>query len=59
MISIAAPDRVNESEYRECCVERLAEIVIDISSSTEHGSFCQTLAKSQAESAIGLVPSLT
>jgi hypothetical protein len=30
IITIADPDRVNESDYRERCVERLVEIVIDI-----------------------------
>ena len=30
IITIADPDRVNESEYRERCIERLVEIVIDI-----------------------------
>lgn len=29
-ITIGDPDRVNESDYRERCVERLVEIVIDI-----------------------------
>jgi hypothetical protein len=30
IITIGDPDRVNESDYRERCVERLVEIVIDI-----------------------------
>lgn len=30
IITIADPDRINESDYRERCVERLVEIVIDI-----------------------------
>jgi hypothetical protein len=30
IITIADSDRVNESDYRERCVERLVEIVIDI-----------------------------
>lgn len=30
IITIGDPDRVNESNYRERCVERLVEIVIDI-----------------------------
>ena len=30
IITIGDPDRINESDYRECCVERLVEIVIDI-----------------------------
>ncbi|AKG20841.1 hypothetical protein [Calothrix sp. 336/3] len=30
IITIASSDRVNESDYRERCVERLVEIVIDI-----------------------------
>ena len=30
IITIGDPDRVNESNYRERCVERLIEIVIDI-----------------------------
>jgi hypothetical protein len=29
IITIGDPDRVNESDYRERCVERLVEIVID------------------------------
>lgn len=30
IITIGDPERVNESDYRERCVERLVEIVIDI-----------------------------
>lgn len=30
MITIANPDRINEYNYREFCVKRLVEIVIDI-----------------------------
>lgn len=30
IITIGDPDRINESDYRERCVERLLEIVIDI-----------------------------
>ena len=30
IITISDPDRVNEYGYRESCVERLVEIVIDI-----------------------------
>jgi hypothetical protein len=30
IITIGDPDRVNEYDYRESCVERLVEIVIDI-----------------------------
>jgi hypothetical protein len=30
IITIADSDRVNEFDYRECCVERLVEIVIDV-----------------------------
>lgn len=30
IITIGDPDRVNEFDYRERCVERLVEIVIDI-----------------------------
>lgn len=30
IITIADSDRVNESDYRERCVERLVEMVIDI-----------------------------
>jgi len=30
IITIGNPERINESEYRELCVERLVEIVIDI-----------------------------
>ena len=30
IITIGDPDRVNEFDYREHCVERLVEIVIDI-----------------------------
>ncbi len=30
IITIGDPDRVNESDYRDRCVERLVEIVIDI-----------------------------
>lgn len=30
IITVSDPDRVNESDYRERCVEKLVEIVIDI-----------------------------
>ncbi len=30
IVTIADPDRVNKYNYRERCVERLVEIVIDI-----------------------------
>ncbi len=30
IITIGDPDRVNEYDYRERCVERLVEIVIDL-----------------------------
>jgi hypothetical protein len=30
IVTIGDPDRVNESEYRERCVEKLVEIAIDI-----------------------------
>jgi hypothetical protein len=30
IITIGDPDRVNEYDYRESCIERLVEIVIDI-----------------------------
>jgi hypothetical protein len=30
IITIGDPDRVNESDYRKRCVERLVKIVIDI-----------------------------
>lgn len=30
ILTIADPDRVNEYDYRERCIERLVEIVIDL-----------------------------